>query len=683
MAWNSDSEPFDHRRAKPIKKRTLSVVLILFALLLPTGRGDCFSATNLAVAHPLQPPVLKWQHGGCYRSWCETGWYSSPAVADLDGDGSVEVIGGAYSLFILDGETGSLERRIETPGNRIWPGIVVADVDDNGDQEIVIAQGGGYISIYNHEGDHEAGWPQRPADREFRSLAVGDLDGDGDMEVVAGRARLDSTNVWVFEHTGSVRAGWPQLTGEGSAAGLYNDTIGLGDLDGDGRPEIVVPSDTITICAYEPDGAQISTHEMYHDHPDHDMDRWGEVPAYVDLVYETRGWGPCSTEPTTRANFANGPANIVDVNGDGRTEVVVIGDVHDCSTRPYTDLYNGPYIFNADRSRFDTGGFDWSVLPVDTGAPLIQDYHTIESVQPSPVTVDLDSDGNLEILYPSYDGRMHAFWLDKTEHHSWPYAIYTGGPYRFASEPAVADLNGDGYAEVVFASWTEKDTGLTGRLHILDHRGIPVHEVSLPAPYGGSDWNGALAAPTLANIDADPDLEVVLNTAHSGFVAYDLPGTENARLLWGTGRGNYQRTGGGPLQGTLRSSSKDVEPTLPGPGDLVTYTIVLRNPGHELQSARVTDTLPAELNYRGDLWASAGSYGETGGVITWTGQVSAALPVSITFGVTVREGITIPHAILNTALIDDGLGNVWRRQALIIANGHAVHLPAIHKRRIH
>jgi hypothetical protein len=52
-----------------------------------------------------------------------------------------------------------------------------------------------------------------------------------------------------------------------------------------------------------------------------------------------------------------------------------------------------------------------------------------------------------------------------------------------------------------------------------------------------------LAAPTLDNIDSDADLEVVLNTSHSGFVAYDLPGTPNARILWKTGRGNYQRNG--------------------------------------------------------------------------------------------------------------------------------------------
>ena len=33
----------------------------------------------------LSAPVLKWQRGGCYSSWCETGWYSSPAVADVGG----------------------------------------------------------------------------------------------------------------------------------------------------------------------------------------------------------------------------------------------------------------------------------------------------------------------------------------------------------------------------------------------------------------------------------------------------------------------------------------------------------------------------------------------------------------------------------------------------------------------
>ncbi len=625
----------------------------------------------------VQAPVLKWQYGGCYASWCETGWYSSPAVADLDGDGRMDVVGAAYSLFVLNGEDGSLQKRIARPGSRVWPGVVVADLGGDGDLEIVIASGGGYVEVYNHQGNYEPGWPQNPASNEFRSLTVDDLDGDGDMEIAVGQARLDKVNVWVLEHTGDIRPGWPQVTDtEGSAAGLYNDNIGLGDLDGDGELEVIVPSDTITICAYEPDGWALPTNEMYHDQPGHDMDFWGEVPAYIDLEYETRGWGPCYTEPTARANFANGPANIVDVNGDKTNEVVVIGNVHDCNTDPYTDIYITPYILNLDRTRFNTAGFDWTTPPLDTGAPLIQDYNIIESVQPNPVTVDLDGDGSLEILYPSYDGRMHAFWLDKTEHGSWPYAIYNpaDGFYRFASEPVVADLDANGHPEVIFASWVQKGTYRTGKLHILDDLGSPLHEIDLPAAYGSPDWNGALAAPTLANIDADPDLELVLNTAHSGFVAYDLPGTASARILWGTGRGSYQRTGVFK-PGNLGSSTKQASNPVPASGEKLTYTIELRNPGPLLENVTMTDTLPADVTFAGNLITSSGTANEAGGVVTWGGDVSAAAPVVVQFDVTVSEQIVGSQLIVNTALIDDGLGNEFSRSAMVIVNGHTIYLP--------
>ncbi|MEA1865813.1 MAG: FG-GAP-like repeat-containing protein [Euryarchaeota archaeon] len=517
------------------------------------------SAVYAVDGSEIAKPVLKWQQCGCYSSWCETGWYSSPAVADLDSDGDMEIVASAYAVVALNGTTGDLLWRAksghdlsEDPNSvenvgRTWPGVVIADVDNDGAIEIVTAHGRGYVSVYNNEGYFEPGWPQQPAGNEFRSLAVSDLDGDGDMEIACGLARGDDTNVWVFEHNGSIRSGWPRLADgdEGSAWGTYNDNIGTGDIDGDGLPELIVPSDTITICAYEADGTHIGTNEMYHGNSGHDMDHWGEVPAYIDLEYETRGWGPCYTEFTARANFANGPANVVDVNGDGVNEIVVIGDVHNCHTSPYTDLYNTPYILNSDRSRFNADGFDWTTPPIETGAPIIQDYAVIESVQPNPVTVDLNGDGTIEILYPSYDGRMHAFWLDKTEHGNWPYSVYDAseGFYRFATEPVVADLDNDGNAEVVFGSWVQKETERLGKLHILDHSGNVIHEMDLPPAKKSGTWNGVLAAPTLADIDGDSDLELVLNTVNSGVVAYDLPGTAGARVLWGTGRGSYYRNG--------------------------------------------------------------------------------------------------------------------------------------------
>ncbi len=514
-----------------------------------------FVAKGFPPPIPVQAPVLKWYNKGCYSSWCETGWYSSPAVADLDGDGAMEVVGSAYSIFTLEGATGNQEWMIRSGHDRsegtgvsnvgrTWPGIVIADVDNDGSKEIVTAHSGGYVSVYNSAGYFKPGWPQRPTTYELRGLSVYDLDHDSTLEIIVTAAIGSKTNTWVFEHNGVLRSGWPQLNNDtGYAWGVYNANASAGDLDKDGNAEIVVPSDVHYICAYDANGVQLPANTViYTGRP-----WWGKVGIWESLDIEKRGWGACNgvRAESYRTNFADGPSVIADVNRDGTPEVVVTGNVYDCYAGYPPSRYIGVYIFNADRTRFNTGGFDWSIAPVDTGAPLVEDYDIIETAEPNPAVADLDGDGNMEIIYASYDGGLHAFWLDKTEHGNWPYSVYNSaeGVYRFASEPTIADLNNDGYAEVIFASWVQKGTNKTGKLHILDYQGNPLFEVDLPVPYGSASWNGALPAPTLADIDGDHELEAVLLTSSSGLVAYDLPGTSQARVLWGTGRGNYQRSG--------------------------------------------------------------------------------------------------------------------------------------------
>jgi len=663
----------------------MKIRLVLATLFLLVS-GLPHPTTQPVTPQAIDAPTLKWQHGGCYSSWCETGWYSSPAVADLDGDGTMEVIASAYTIFALDGATGDVEWSTKSGHDRsepeadnvgrTWPGIVVADVDNDGSLEIVTAHGNGYVSVYDNNGYFEPGWPKRPISNELRGLSVYDLDGDDTLEIVVTAARGNETNTWVYEHDGALRAGWPQLSNEsGYAWGVFNDNAAVGDLDGDGMGEIVVPSDVHYICAYEANGAQIPANAMY------EGKGWGKVGIWESLEVELRGWGRCNGErdESYRTNFANGPANIVDVNNDGIVEVVATGNVYDCHAGYPPSRYVGVYIFNADRSRFNAGGYDWNTLPTDTGAPISEDYGVIESATYNPATADLDGDGNLEILFSSYDGRVHAFWLDKTEHGAWPFAVYPGSGYRrFASEPAVADLDNDGQAEVIFTSWVQKGSNQTGKLYIVDALGNPLHAIDLPAAFGSPDWNGGLAAPTLANIDGDPDLEVVINTAHSGFLAYDLPNTADARVLWGTGRGNYQRTGA-ILHGALRGLRATVEPTRANPGDTLNYTIRLENTGEVLPSARVTSTLAAEVTYQDDLWAASGTYAETGGVITWAGAVEAGTPVTITYSAVITAGLTAPTAIIHPVLIDDGQGNVEELQAISIVNGYPLYLPVVMK----
>ena len=494
---------------------------------------------------------LKWQNGGCYNSWCETGWYSSPAAADVNGDGINEVIASAYSLMALDGRTGALIWRAGGTANRTWPGVVVADIDRNNQPEIVIAQGGGLVTVYNLNGTQK--WQRQPAGSsgELRGLLVADLDGSNSpMEVVVTRASDSAINTWVLDASGNTRAGWPQLSPgnssaeNGNAWGVYNANLAAGNLLGDSRLELIVPSDVHYINGYQPDGSLLPVNGSVYPGKSY----WGQVGIWEDLAVERRGWGACNgvRAESYRANFADGPAVLADVDGDGQREVIVTGNMYDCDAGYPPSRYTAVFIFNADRTRFNKGGFDWSRGPVDTGAPLQEDYNVIESVQSNPVVVDLDGDGKKEILFASYDGRVHAFWLDKTEHGSWPYAVTKPGEgvIRFASEPVVVDIENDGRAEVIFTSWTQKESRKTGKLHILSWNGTPLVEVDLPAAYSASrTWNGALAAPTLANIDADPDLEIIVNTANAGVAAYDLNGSANARVLWGTGRGNFQRSG--------------------------------------------------------------------------------------------------------------------------------------------
>ena len=89
-------------------------------------------------------------------------WPPYFCVADIDNDGSIEIFvadGGVLKMWNSDGTTfGTGEIQIPNLDCQYFQPII-ADVDGNGDCEIVIPSQNGYIYAYKPNGDAVPGWP--------------------------------------------------------------------------------------------------------------------------------------------------------------------------------------------------------------------------------------------------------------------------------------------------------------------------------------------------------------------------------------------------------------------------------------------------------------------------------------------------------------------------------------------
>jgi hypothetical protein len=82
---------------------------------------------------------------------------------------------------------------------------------------------------------------------------------------------------------------------------------------------------------------------------------------------------------------------------------------------------------------------------------------------------------------------------------------------------------------------------------VLDNTGQELYDITLENQgAGGGNGIGVPTAPSVADLDGDGNLEIVLLTFDHGVDVYTVPGSGSKCLLWSTGQGNLLRNGQGP-----------------------------------------------------------------------------------------------------------------------------------------
>jgi hypothetical protein len=206
---------------------------------------------------------------------------TGPAVGDLDGDGTLEIVlaGKVRDPLQSMNQTGSAVMVVEPDGKRragwstaklvgaplqtsFTPNnqVALADLDGDGKLEIVVTFDDGTIRAYRENGAQIWSYNYTGGKKLFASeVAIGDVTGDGKVDIVFGTYSFDSTanssvRIHALNTSGQSQAPFPltpTLEGTGTAAKGFMAGITLADLDSDGSVEIIAHSRAGVLYAWD------------------------------------------------------------------------------------------------------------------------------------------------------------------------------------------------------------------------------------------------------------------------------------------------------------------------------------------------------------------------------------------------------------------------------------------------
>jgi hypothetical protein len=327
--------------------------------------------------------------------------HATPLAIDLDGDGFDEIFAGSFDGKVYGwkaSEPGAAPEALAgypvELGSAVRSSPVAADVDGDGELEIVVGSNAGVVHALEFDATEAPGWPRATGSTGFGStVAISDFDHDGREDLVFGAG----DSLYVVSGTGADMDGWPVSLG----ASVFSCPV-LGDVDGDLDLEIFVTSSEGRIFGFH--------------HDDRDGDR------VADLL---TGW---PVEGESESGFPRSPA-LADFDGDLSPELIVAsGNTLRILRSDGTDFDGSPIALSAEVAsspvvadlngdgtleilvgtedrRASAYASDGNVLP---GWPVV----FLEIPKSTPTVSDLDGDGHLEVLLGSDDRLVRILELD-------------------------------------------------------------------------------------------------------------------------------------------------------------------------------------------------------------------------------------------------------------------------------
>ncbi|MBA2349032.1 MAG: VCBS repeat-containing protein [Solirubrobacterales bacterium] len=541
---------------------------------------------------------------------------ASPSLADIEGRGQLDVVVGTSEgiVHVLrpDGteipgwprrtgrargllraregnylsSTGWRSGKVDIPREPIASPPAVGDLEGDGGMDIVVAGLDGSIYVWNTKGRRRPGFPiiadprfrgqavpvpdtpyvRGPSTGNFGGVALGDLDGDGRLDIVAGGW---DGKIHAWDPTGKPLPGWPVSTEVPKAAqrpvgtSIYArdfkvaSTPTLVDIDGDKRPEVVA---ALTDSAFGEEGSPVFGFVMAYSSKGNRRKGGALMPNFpVNPPAVIQGYGTAQDFITEGVQT---PAAYV--APDGRPKLVANAGLFSSVT---IDLRSGdmtaeiPGTLPAESAQnLATPLIHFSASP---SVGRIGGAPGVSAVQGASGITDVATG---VAVTPGLGVRVRSAlskWNPATGVGDGAFTQTIQG-LAFLSAPSIADISGDGKPDILLPTDTAAIHGVDG----VTGRPVP----------GWPKWSGgwSLWSPAVGDLDGDGKVEVVAGLREGYLKAWSTKGLASGNDQHWHWHANDRNTGllgqdtrppAGVRNLRARTRGRNVELTFRAPGD--------------------------------------------------------------------------------------------------------------------